>query len=125
MNYRHKYDDKLEDGLGMDELIGRHLKNYADRSSPPLSARQQILSRAQEQNLRSPLWIWFRAYFQAIGRLLWLVLSLRWLEESTQDIHLKWIDDYGFDDFELKQWFYYRSSMNSFLFGSGNFTLSG
>lgn len=125
MKNRNRYDDIFDDGLGMDELIGRHLKNYANRSIPPLTVREQLFVRAQEQQSRSPVWIWIKAYLRTIGSLLWLIISLRWLEADRQDYHLKWINASVLEDYELNQWLYYRSTMSSFLFGSGNFTLSG
>jgi hypothetical protein len=71
------------------------------------------------------MWAWFKAYFRTIGHLLWAILSLRWLEDSTPVDRLKWIDEKMRDDYAINQWFYRRTTLNSFLFGSGNFTLSG
>jgi hypothetical protein len=125
MSDRNRYDDIYDDGLGMDALIGRHLRNFADRVSPPADIRQQILSRAQEQQLRPPFSLTVSAYFRAIGRLLWLFVSLRWLEAGSQDLSSKNGDWSLFEDYASTQWFYHRSTMTVFLFGSGNFTLSG
>lgn len=125
MKNRYKYDDNYDDGMGMDELIGRHLKNFAERTSAPAAVRQQIMVRAQDQTVPPSIWVWFSAYLRTIGRLLWLVISLRWLEEGGQEERLNWTDTYMTDDFALNPWFYRRTTMNSFLFGSGNFTLSG
>jgi len=125
MSERNRYDDIYDDGLGMDALIGRHLKNYADRVLPPADMRKQILSRAQEQQLRPPFSIMVSAYFRTLGRLLWLIVSLRWLEAGSQDLSTNSGDWSLFEDYTRTQWFYHRSTMNAFLFGSGNFTLSG
>jgi hypothetical protein len=125
MSDKNRYDDIYEAGLGMDALIGRHLKNFADRVSAPPDMRQQILRMAQDQKIRIPFTLLMGAYFRALGRLLWIIVSLRWLEATGQDLRGIWIDDYVFDDYALTQWFYRRATMNSFIFGSGNFTLSG
>jgi hypothetical protein len=125
MSDRNRYDDTYDDGLGMDALIGRDLKNYADRVSPPADMRQQILSRAQEHQLRPTFMIMVGAYFRTLGRLLWLFVSLRWLEAGNQDSSTNSGDWSLFTDYTLSQWFYHRSTMNAFLYGSGNFTLSG
>ena len=125
MSNRTRYDDKYDDGLGMDALIGRHLKNYADRTSPPPSMRQHILMRAQDQKIRPPFSLMVVAYFRTLGRLMWLLVTLRWLEAGSRDLRANLIEDYVFDDYALTQWFYRRATMNSFVFGSGNFTLSG
>jgi hypothetical protein len=111
--------------MGMDGLIGRHIKNYADRVSPPADMRQQILSRAQEYKVRPPISLMIVAYFRTLGRLLWLFVTLRWLEDGNPGLRPDIFDDYVFDDHALTQWFYRRSTMNSLVFGSGNFTLTG
>ena len=125
MSKRTRYDDIYDDGLGMDALIGRHLKNYADRAAPPADVRQQILIRAQELLARPSFGLMVLAYFRTVGRLLWLLVTLRWLEQGSSDFPAGLIEDYIFEDYALTQWFYRRATMNSLVFGSGNFTLTG
>lgn len=125
MSNRSRYDDNYEDGLGMDALIGRHLKNFAERGSPPIDMRQQILLKAQDQKNRPPFLLIVGAYFRTMGRLLWLFLSLRWLEAGNNHYTSIGLERNKFEDSSMTEWFYHRTALNSFLFGSGYFTLSG
>ena len=125
MNNRSRYDDIYDDGLGMDALLGRQLKNYADRGSPPTNMRRQILLRAQDWKMRPSFSLIVGAYLRTLGRLLWLFISLRWLEVGNLDYSS---DAFGrdlLDDNLMTEWLYHRTTLNSFLFGSGYFTLSG
>jgi ABC-type uncharacterized transport system fused permease/ATPase subunit len=124
MSNRNRYDNKYEDGLGMDALIGRHLQNYSDRISAPVGTREALLIKAQDQKNQSSFWMLVGAYLRAVGRFMLVVVSLSWLDTRREDSR-DWIEDYVFEDYAITQWFYRRATMSSFMFGSGNFTLSG